>query len=280
MPAKKKTDNPRVDIIKVVRGRATFCLLGSTPLMHNCMSNKAMQELLYPKGRKTAVEKKTTMKHNPIEEFEDSFYYARDNDAPTYVQHLSSAFRQAMQSAAKDLPGTNGAEIGRLTRVENERIAIFGKPLLDMRPVRMADIKRTPDIRSRLIQPRWAAQVTVSYMQPQLDNGSIGNLLAAAGAYIGIGDGRNEKGNLDYGLWEIVSPDDEEYLDIVKNWGRKPQMEAARAPEFYNEETERLFTWFYEEVKRRKHLAPLQPTTQKRARKKANGVAAETVAEA
>jgi len=178
---------------------------GTAPLLHNCMSAKARHELLLPAGKKTEIDKKSTLKHNPIEEFRASIYWAKTG--PTLVQHLSSAFRGAMRSAALDLPGITKAEVGRMLWVEGDRIDIYGMPLIDMRIVRQAGMNRTPDVRTRAIMREWAAKVVISYTMPQLKQQSVANLLSAAGLYIGIGDYRNEKGAGNYGLFAICPED-------------------------------------------------------------------------
>ena len=112
--AKKET---AVDVLKVNHSTLDFCILGSTPIILNRMSEKVLRELLMPKGKKTASEKASTMKHNPPEEFRASPYTNKDETADTYIQHLSSAFKGAIKAAALDLPGATKAQIGRLTWV-------------------------------------------------------------------------------------------------------------------------------------------------------------------
>ena len=254
---KKAATSNEVQIMTVERGIITFNLLGTTPLLHNRLSQKAKQELLMPAGPKTKAEKKVTLKHVPIDEYRASPYTNPDDKAKTLIQHLSSAFRGAMRSAALDLPGITKAEIGRLLWVEGDRIDIFGVPELDMRVVRQAGMTRAPDIRTRAIMPEWACRITVSFTQPQLKQESVANLLAAAGTYIGVGDYRNEKGAGNYGLWELVDDKHPAFKSLIKYGGRKAQMEAMESPGFFDNETEELFSWFEEEVKNRRTFAPM-----------------------
>jgi hypothetical protein len=274
MAGKDKDVTGEVSVMTVERGKATFHILGTAPMLHNCMSQKAMQELLLPTGRKTEADKKTSLKHQPLSEFRDSVYFDKDEKGPTYIQHLSSAFRGAMRSAALDLPGVSKAEVGRLMWVENERVAIFGIPEMDMRIVRQAGMNRTPDVRTRCIMREWACSITVSYTMPQLKLQSVANLLAAAGMYIGIGDYRNEKGAGNFGVFQIVSEDDADYQRIIKTGGRAAQLAAMADPGFYNEETERLYHWFEEALKTHRTFAPAKTPKNGKATK------AEPVAEA
>src|SRR5690606_32985291 len=104
-----------------------------------------------PKGRKTAAEKASSLKHDPLQEFADSPYIDEDESAPTYLQHLSSAFKNALKGAALDLPGANKSQIGRLTWVNGERVGIYGVPQIFCSVTRSADMNRTPDVRTRAI---------------------------------------------------------------------------------------------------------------------------------
>jgi len=253
--AKKEDKATEIHIVNVERGRITFNLLGSSPILHNCMSNKSKQQLLLPSGRKTDVEKRSTLKHDPLEEFRASIYWTKEG--PTLVQHLASAFRKAMANAALDLPDVTKAEIGRLLWVEGDRIDIYGVPMLDMRIVRQAGMNRTPDVRTRCIMREWACRVTISYIKPQLKEQAVANLLTAAGLWIGVGDYRNEKGAGNYGLFRIVPDEDEDYCRVVAAGGRDVQVAAMAAPEAFNEETEELLSWYQDAVKHHRSFAPL-----------------------
>jgi hypothetical protein len=255
---KPEDKGEEIHVVSVRKDFATFYLVGNTPLLHNCMNKKVREELLLPSGPKTVTDKKNTLKHVPLEEFRNSIYFNQNPKGPTLIQHLGAAFRGAMRNAALDLPGVTKSEIGRLLWIESDRIDIYGVPQIDMRTTRQAGINRTPDIRTRAIQPEWAAEVTVSFIAPQLKSQAAANLLAAAGFFIGVGDGRNEKGALSYGLWRICSVDDPDYKRIVKTGGRAAQEAAMRNPEPYNEETGELLSWYTEAVKTHRTFAPLK----------------------
>jgi len=249
--ATKKGDTG-FDIIEVTQEAATFCILGKTPLICNRMSEKARHELLMPKGRKNAAERATTLKHEPIAEFASSPYVLREQSAPTYLAALSAWFKKAMATAALDLPGTNKAQMGRNLWVTGERLPLYGVPQILMSVTRSADINKTPDIRTRVIVPRWAVEITVNYTVPLLRAQMVSRLLAAAGMTCGVGDWRQEKGSGSYGLFEIVSPDHPDYIAVVSGGGRGPQTDAMQAPEAYDEETAEMLSWFDSELNVRK----------------------------
>ena len=235
----------------VDHGQLDFCILGTTPMILNRMSEKVLRELLMPKGKKTAAEKASTLKHDPMSEFRASPYRDEDEKAPTLLQHLSSAFKGAIKSAALDLPGANKSQIGRLTWVNGERVGIYGVPEIFMSVTRSADMNRTPDVRTRAIVRNWACYVSVSFVQPILREQGVANLLASAGITQGVGDWRPGKGSGTYGQFELVDAKDPRFLHIIKHGGRAAQVSAMENPTPYDRETEELLEWFEVEHKRR-----------------------------
>jgi len=252
MAAKKSTSQPEVsEILKVETASVTCYVLGTSPIILNRMSEKAKHELLMPKGRKSAVEKATTLKHKPIEEYRASAYTLKDKAQPTLLAMLATSFKGAIRSAALDMPGAKKAQIGRLTYIAGEFVGIYGVPKLFMSTVRSADMNRTPDIRTRAIVPEWACKLSITYVQPLIRQQAVLNLLAAAGITIGVGDWRPEKGAGNYGQFKIVAPNDPEFAAIVKAGGRKAQIEGLENPVCYDDETTELLSWFDEELTHR-----------------------------
>jgi hypothetical protein len=254
MAAKKDTSVPQeivTDILKVTTGQFDCCIVGTSPLILNRMSEKAKHELLMPKGRKTAIEKALSLKHQPVEEYRASAYTLKDPKAPTLLALLSTSFKGAIRSAALDMPGAKKAQIGRLTYIEGEFVGIYGVSKLFMSVTRSADFARTPDIRTRAIVPEWATRIRITFVQPLIKVQAVANLLAAAGITIGVGDWRPEKGSGSYGQFKIVDQDDADYLRIINGGGRKAQEHGLEKPEPYDSETEELLTWFESERKTR-----------------------------
>jgi hypothetical protein len=240
-----------ISVLRIEQGQIDFLILGRSPIILNAMSAKARQELLFPRGRKNAAEKASSLKHDPLEEFRDSMYYARQEDSPTRIVVKSTAFKNALRSAALDLPGSTKAQIGRLTYVVGDEVPVYGVPELLMSVTRSADIKRTPDVRTRAIIPHWAAKLSVLFTKPILKQAAVINLLSAAGMMQGIGDWRPEKGSGDYGQYNLVGKDSAEFKHIIKTGGKKAQDAAIKNPICYDSETEALLDWFNVEVKRR-----------------------------
>jgi hypothetical protein len=253
MATRKSTGNTAeaVDILQVERGEIDLCVLGTSGIVLNRMSEKAKRELLMPKGRKTATEKATTLKHHPLDEYRASAYTLRADEAPTYLAILATAFKGAMATAALDLPGAKKAQIGRLTYVNGDYVGIYGIPQLFMSIVRSADMNKTPDVRTRAIIPQWACRISVTFIRPLMRPQAVANLLAAAGLSVGVGDGRPEKGKFSYGQFELVGPTDERFLRVVATGGRQAQRDAIETPACYDDETTELLAWFEDERARR-----------------------------
>lgn len=250
MATKKNTSQETsVDILEVERGTLDVCVLGTSPIILNRMSEKAKRELLMPKGRKTAVEKATSLKHNPMEEYQASAYTVPSGD--TLLAVLATSFKGAMATAALDLPGAKKAQIGRLTYVNGDRVGLYGIPQLFMSVTRSADMNKTPDVRTRAIVPEWACRLSITFIKPLMRPQAVMNLLAAAGMSIGVGDWRPEKGKGNYGQFAIVDASDAKFKEILKRGTRAAQIKALDAPECYDDETTSLLSWFDDERQKR-----------------------------
>lgn len=248
--ATKKQESGTVSVLEVQRGTVQFAVVGTTPLILNRMSEKARHEILLPKGRKTAADKAATLKHEPLAEYRASPYLSRDNDAPTRLLLMASAFKGALRSVAVDMPGAAKAQIGRLTYVEGEYVPIYGVPQLLMSVTRSADMNKTPDIRSRAIVPRWASLLSVTFIKPILTQNAVSTLMSAAGIMRGVGDWRPEKGAGSYGQFRIAGLDDPEFVALLAD-GRAKQDAALESPACYDAETEEMLAWFTAETNRR-----------------------------
>jgi hypothetical protein len=259
MATKSKDDSTSISVMAIDRGVVTYCVLGDMPLIFNQINEKARHELLMPSPKKTAADKQANLKHDPLAEFVWSTYRS-DGDGPTRLYFPATGFKAAICTAALDMPGTKKAQIGRLVWVDGERVDIYGIPSLFMRPVRSADMNRTPDIRTRAILPRWACRLTVKYASPLLKEPQISNLLAAAGIFVGVGDYRQEKGKGSYGQFSLVSADDPTFLDLVQNEGREAQDAALKVAAPHDPESRELLEWYLAERGRRANASPIVRT--------------------
>jgi hypothetical protein len=242
--AKKNDDVTTVEITPVSTAERTVFLLGTTPFLCNRCSEKTKRELLFPARKKNAAEKATTLKHDPPVEYRASVYRDPAADAATRIVHPGAAFRRAMASAALDIPGATKAMVGRLVKVLEYNVSLFGVPRISAMIVREGGPSRTPNVRIRALLPQWACTITLQYSHPLITDRAVFNLLAASGEWIGVGDGRNEKGALTFGCFRIVSADDPDWLRVVAEGGAAVQDEALARPVADCVETEELLSWF------------------------------------
>jgi hypothetical protein len=249
--ATKAATSERIEIAEIRQEHSRVVVLGQAPMILNSIPTHVTHELLLPKGRKTAAQKATTLKHDPLAEFRSSASRAKNADSPTEIVFPGVAFKKAMMGSALDIPGARKAQIGRLVYIEQDWVSIYGTPELYMTMVRSADMARTPDVRTRAILPMWCAVFDIAYVVPQLNQTVIANLLGAAGVTQGVGDFRVEKGAGNYGRFKTADPDDKLVQMLMENGGRKAQLAAFEEPEFYDEDSRELFEWYGQELKRR-----------------------------
>lgn len=249
-----KSTEVNIVIKRELPRRLEVVALGSTPFICNRMPMKlgtAGAEMVQPSDKKTMVERQTVAKHNVTREFRDSPYTLKDETQPTLLAFLAGAFKKAMATAALDIPGARKAQINRLLWVENERLPLYGIPRLFMSVVRSAGIGNVPDIRTRAILPEWAMRLTITFVYPMLNEDSVVNLAAAAGDSVGVGDWRKEKGAGTYGSFVITTDEHTDVQRIMTTGGRKAQEEAMDHPLFYDDESEELFQYWQDAVKKR-----------------------------
>ena len=252
-----ETQDRTVSIERLERGFLDLYLLGKSPLVMNRMPKKAKEQLLMPPRQMNKAERSLVLKHNPPEEYRNSVYLCRDLKAPTLVHFPNGAFKKALAQAGVDVPGATKAQLGRLVKVTDPTVHIYGRPYLYMAVVRQAGINRAPDIRTRAIFPKWACKISIQYIRGLIREQDVVNLMDAAGEIVGIGDGRTEKGTFDFGSWELSDKDNKDWKAIVAQ-GRKIQQAAMDKPEAYDADTEELLSWFETEIIRREQDKPLK----------------------
>ena len=247
----KKAEAGTLHIDALKQGRVRLVLVGSTGLYFNAMSAKAKRSLLIGGGKKTAAEKKE-LKHDPEQEFRDSVYRLPAGD--TLLGFPAPGVKGAMATAALETPGVTKTSVQRLIFLPEQKIRVWGRPYMKMDVVRSADMNRTPDVRTRAFLPRWVAEVDIAYVTPTLSAHSIVSLLMNAGAIVGIGDFRQEKGRGSYGTFSVTGEDGGEYADYiaeVKAEGRAVQEAALDNPEYADDDTAELMAMLTEERQRR-----------------------------
>jgi len=249
MAVKKAETGLHIDALK--QGRVKLRMIGTTPMYFNAMSAKAKRTLLIGGGKKTAAERKE-LKHNPEEEYRDSVYRLPAGD--TLLGFPAPGVKGAMATAALETPGVTKTSVQRLIFLPEQKIRVWGKPYLKMDVVRSADMAKTPDIRTRAFLPRWCAEVDIAFVTPTLSVHSVVSLLSNAGAIVGIGDFRQEKGRGSYGTFAVAGDDLGDWSDYwaeVTAEGRAVQEAAMADPEFADDDTAELMALLQDERMRR-----------------------------
>jgi hypothetical protein len=249
MAIKKAETGLHIDALK--QGRVTLRLIGTTPLYFNAMSAKEKRTLLIGGGKKTAAEKRE-LKHHPEQEFRDSVY--RLPTGETLLGFPAPGVKGAMATAALETPGVTKTSVQRLIFLPEQKIKVWGKPFLKMDVVRSADMAKTPDIRTRAFLPRWCAEVDIAFVTPTLSVHSVVSLLSNAGAIVGVGDFRQEKGRGSYGTFAVAGDDLGDWADYwaeVTAEGRAVQESALANPEYADDDTAELMALLQDERTRR-----------------------------
>lgn len=268
-----KAASTDVHIQPLQRRTVTIFVIGTSPLVMNRLPKKAKEELLMPRRSMNKAARQSNLKHNPPEEFRDSVYQCRDARAPALIHVPSNAIKKAAAQAALDMEGATKSEVGRLIKIVDETVHLYGKPFLYMAVVRMAGFAKTPDVRTRALFPEWCCKFTIQYVGSRIREQDIANLLDAAGDIVGIGDGRTEKGTFNFGSWRVVTADDPDWNRIAKTQGRKCQEAAMAHPEAFDADTEELLAWFGAELVRRERDRPSPSPTPAAPRGGSNGAA-------
>jgi hypothetical protein len=250
MAVKKETQETEIFVQPLKRGSVRLRLIGTTPLYQNRMAAKARQELLVG-GRKKSKADRASIKHDPMTEYNDSA--EKLPDGPTALGLNVIAIKAAMSTAALETPGLTKTAAQRLLFLPGNFAPLYGIPQLKMDVVRSADMNRTPDVRTRCYLPRWAAEVEIHFITPQLSVTSVVSLLSNAGILVGVGDYRQEKGKGSFGSFTVLGEGEksEEWDDLVKHHGRMKQLAALAKPEYADADTVYLMKYFHDEVKRR-----------------------------
>jgi hypothetical protein len=258
MGKKQKDSEQDVQLVRLKRTFISFDLLGASPLIIHAMSEKIKKETLLPSPSKTTEVRRNSPRHYVYDEWLGCLFLIGEKDMPsppTYLAGLSIWFKNAICTTGMDM-GRTKAGLGRHTWVPDTYVPIYGIPEMfgGSNPVRLAGRNRAPDIHLRPILREWACTVVVGFTEPNLNATEVATLMANAGAINGVGDFRQQKGKGSYGQWIIVDKSMPEYKDferIKKTCGREAQIKAVENPGYFDYETEKLATWYYEEMKAR-----------------------------
>lgn len=214
-----------VEIQKLRVGSLIFKLKGTSTLVTHPLGEKARKEMLQ---KQTGTKKETKLAPRcPMQEFLDSFYWidqqppqpkSIQDGVPVYDEEEVwevirgakfgvpiTGFKNALISACRnqDMKMTQMRQACFVSGTEHPDWAI-----IEGAPEWRADIcriqKRIPHEVFRPGWNQWSTSIRIEYDMNVLNEHQVANLLAVAGYYVGICEGRPEKSALGWGRWEIA----------------------------------------------------------------------------
>jgi len=184
---------------------------GTAPLMLHKFSEKMRKQI---EAKQTATDK-TSAKRQPKDyaaEFNAARYQARTGN---WDGIPAGAFRAAMIAACRRVDGLPMTQAkGAFFIIADGRDETDGTPLIkidgkvehDTRPVRLES--GVADLRNRPRYDSWACELKIQFDADLLSANDVANLLARAGATVGVGElrpqGPNSYGG-DFGMFRVTS---------------------------------------------------------------------------
>lgn len=208
MPAKKQT---KIIITPPNFQSITLRLQGISPLMQHKFSEKSRRAI---EEKQTAAD--SVKSSRPPKDYKAEFNAARYVSRQGWDGVPCRQVRASMIRACANIDGLDMTRAKSAFFIQADGfdkldgtplLKIHGKkPIHDTRPVAIVN---TFDLRNRPLYPEWAVQPTIQFDADLCTETDVANLLARAGATIGIGELRpfGKKGfGGDYGMWEVQAP--------------------------------------------------------------------------
>lgn len=192
---------------------ATFLIEGMSPLCINRFSQKAKEQMM--EKQRQGSQAKKGKKRDP-KDFDECYQQARHRSAEGWDGIAASAFRNAMISAcrlvnfkmtlaklsffvvADGFDKDDSTPLVRIIKGEPRRVDALVK-----NETGVADIRPRP-----VWEPGWRMKVRVRFDADQFSLEDVTNLMARAGAQVGIGEGRADSktsAGIGYGEFQIVN---------------------------------------------------------------------------
>ena len=210
-------------------GNLTFNLRGISPLVVHNFGDKSRKQMLEAQMNTGKAKKEPRC---PEEEFLDAFYVV-DGEIPTptvnkdtrqksydvgeVAKFIKSAtfglpitgFKRAIISACRNTDYTMAQMKQTLfvTGIEHHDWAIIkseNSPEMDSRICRLSGAARTPIERFRPMWREWSTTINVQFDANQVTPDQVANIVAIAGFYVGVFEGRPEKCALGWGRFELA----------------------------------------------------------------------------
>lgn len=189
-----------------------FHIEGSTPLVINRFSAKAMQEMIETQQAGSTAKSK---RKREAKDFEAAFHGARHISTEGWDGISAAAFRNGMISACRIVGFKMTLAKLSVFVVPDGFDTVDGSPLVRItsgKPERWDSPVRLPtgqiDVHPRPMWRQWTATVTVNFDADQFTPTDVANLMARVGEQVGIGEGRHDSKNspgLGFGAFRLVN---------------------------------------------------------------------------
>lgn len=211
---KKVVEKTKVFIRPMNEQTVMFRIRGTSPLVLNAMSQKALNQIkenqedpegkkrgkiLEPKDFRAMYEGARHRSREGWDGFPASAIRTGAIDACRLVGYKMTLAKMSFFVKADGFDRVSGQPLIKITK---------GKPHYVEHPVRIGPLKDKVDIHARpMWNEGWEALVRIKYDADQFDETSIANLLLRVGAQIGIGEGRafsKNSAGMGWGEFELV----------------------------------------------------------------------------
>jgi len=229
LPKAKKVEQTVVKIQPLNVGNLTLNLRGTSPLVVHNFGDKSRKQML---EAQMSTQKAKKEPRCPEEEFLDAFYVVdgeipkptvnedtrqKSYDVDEVAKFLKSAtfglpitgFKNAIIAACRntDYTMTQMKQTLFLSGAEHHDWAIINSeksPEMDSRICRLAGAARTPIERFRPMWREWSTTINIQFDANQMTPDQVANIVAIAGFYVGVFEGRPERSSLGWGRFELV----------------------------------------------------------------------------
>lgn len=183
---------------------------GTSELITHAWDSKSIRQMLYEQlnpGRTKKQKAASRTAKDPFKEFYASIY----NDENGDIVFRSNAFKKACISTCRNIPDVTMASIYSALTIEHEFSPLLGWPMCRLDTVKLNSGKanEVADIRFRGGFREWAIVLDVKFIKNIISASDVINLLTWAGASIGVGEWRQEKGG-NSGAFRVLSSDEAE----------------------------------------------------------------------
>jgi hypothetical protein len=198
-----KADPSKIAIPKINRASLNVPIIGDTPLICHRFEEKARKAIRDKVTSEVVGRKKPKTPRKPEEEWLATLYKHPDGG----WGFPSTAFKSACVDAARLIDGITMTAVRQMFYIKHELVKIVGEPAMREDMVRVGGKgpgTGSADIRWRGYFEEWSAVLEVEFLRDHITQDEIVNLINHAGATVGVGEWRLQKGG-NFGLFRVAA---------------------------------------------------------------------------